>query len=141
MGERRPWQRDAGAFGLGRGRLRLGAAHRSDAGFAARDALRGLMQIADRALAADRAVVSVSWFDAEPVGKKNFGIAVAPAQEIDDVERIDLAEQFCAAVCFGALERLFQQCKRLQAIGDLLRTIGDFTDADNDGNAVGGERG
>src|SRR5664280_220123 len=61
MRERRPRQGDAGAFGLGRGRLRFGAADRGDAAFAARDALRRLMQIADRAFAADRTVIGVLW--------------------------------------------------------------------------------
>ena len=115
MRERRPRQFDAGAFGLGRGGLRLGAADRGDAAFAARDALRGLMQIADRAFAADRAVIGVFWLDAEPVRKLNLRIAVAPTQEIDDIERLDFAEQFVAAVCFGALQRLFQQDERLEA--------------------------
>ena len=67
MGERRPWQRDAGALRLGRGRLRFGAAHRGDAAFAARNALRRLVQIADRAFAADRAVIGVLRRDAEPL--------------------------------------------------------------------------
>jgi len=39
--------------------LGFGAANRSDAAFAARDPLGGLMQIADRAFAADRAVKRV----------------------------------------------------------------------------------
>jgi hypothetical protein len=33
---------------------------------------------------------------AQPVGEQFFRIAVAPAQEIDDIERPDLAEQFAA---------------------------------------------
>src|SRR5258705_1824688 len=85
MRERRPWRRHTSTFGLGRGRLRLGAAHRSDAAFAARDALRRLMQIADRALAADQAVIEVRRLDAEAIGEKFFRIAIAPAQKIDDV--------------------------------------------------------
>src|SRR6266446_7261625 len=136
MCERRPRQFDADAFGLGRGGLRLGAADRGDAAFAARDPLRRFMQIADRALATDRAVIGVLWLDAETVGELNFRIAVAPAQEIDDIERLDIAEQFAAAVPFGALQRSFQQGKRLEASGNLLRTIDNFADADNDGNAV-----
>src|SRR6202040_2990672 len=72
MRERRPRQFDAGAFGLGRGGLRLGAADRGDTAFAARDPLRRLMEIADRALAADRAVIGVRWLDAETVGELNF---------------------------------------------------------------------
>ena len=70
-----------------------------------------------------------------------FRIAVAPAQEIDDVERADLAEQFAAAVRLGALECCFQQGERLEALSDLLRTIGDFADADDDGDAVFGDGG
>ncbi len=124
---------------LGRGRLRLGAADRRHAAFAARDALCGLMQITDRALAADRAVIAMRRFCAEPVGEQFFRIAVAPAQEIDDVERAEFAEQFCAAVRFGALQRLLQQRERLEAVGDILWPIDDFADADDDGNAVFGE--
>jgi len=112
MRERRPWQSNAGALGLGCGRLRLRAADRGDAAFAARDALRRLMQIADRAFAADRAVIGVLWRDAEAAGQQLFRIAVAPAQEIDDVERADVAEQFAAAVRFGAPQRGFQQRER-----------------------------
>ena len=141
MRERRPRQIDLGAFRLGRGRLRLGAADRGDAAFAARDALGGLVQIADRALAADRPVIEMRRLDAEPTGQLLFRIAVAPAQEIDDVERADLAEQFAAAVGLRALQRLFQQRERLQPVGDLLRPIGDFADADDDGDAVFGDRG
>ena len=101
--ERGPRQFDAGAFRLGRAGLRLGAADRGDAAFAARDALGGLVQIADRALAADRAVIGMLRLDAEAVGELLFRIAVAPAQEIDDIERGDFAQQFAAAVGFGAL--------------------------------------
>ena len=90
--ERRPRQFDAATLRLGRGRLRLGAADRGDAAFAARDALGRLMQIADRAFAADRPVIEMRRFGAEPSGKLLFRIAVAPAQEIDDVERADIAE-------------------------------------------------
>src|SRR5882724_5321672 len=138
MRERRPWQSNAGALGLGCGRLRFGAADRGDAAFAARYALRRLMQIADRAFAADRAVMGVLWRDAEAAGEQLFRIAVAPAQEIDDVERADVAEQFAAAVRFGAPQRGFQQREGLEAISDLFRTIGDFADADDDGDAVFG---
>src|ERR1700730_18211960 len=93
MGERRPWQFHAGALGLGGGRLRLGAADRGNTAFAARDALGGLVQIADRALAADRAVIGVRGVDAETVTEQLFRIAVAPAEKIDDVERADFAQQ------------------------------------------------
>src|SRR6266702_4700302 len=48
------------------------------------------MQIADRAFAADRAVIGVLWRDAEAASEQLFRIAVAPAQEIDDVERADV---------------------------------------------------
>src|SRR5437868_1481494 len=80
MREWRPRQVDAGAFGLGRGALRLGGADRGDAALAARDTLGGLVQIADRALAADRAVIGMRGFDAEPLREQLFRIAVAPAQ-------------------------------------------------------------
>src|SRR3954462_7497933 len=63
--ERRPRQFDAGAFGLGGGRLRFGAADRSHAAFAARDALRRFVQVSDRTLAADRTVISMLRFDSE----------------------------------------------------------------------------
>src|SRR6476646_4185929 len=96
MRERRPRQFDTGAFGLGRGGLRLGTADRGDAAFAARNPLRRLMQIADRAFAADRAVIGVLRLDAETIGKLLLRIAVTPAREIDDIERLDFAEQFGA---------------------------------------------
>ena len=51
---------------------------------------------------------------------------------------LDLAEQLAAAVRFGAPERLLQQRQRLEPGGDLLRTIDDFADADDDGDAVFG---
>ena len=85
--ERRPRQRETCAFGLGRGALRFGAADRGDAAFAARDALRRFVQIADRAFAADRPVIGVLRLDAEAAGELLLRVAVAPAQEIDDVER------------------------------------------------------
>src|SRR5258708_28511866 len=133
MRERRPRQFDAGAFGLGRGRLRLGAADRGDAAFAARDPLRRFVQIADRAFTADRAVIGMLRRDAETAGELDFRIAIAPAQETDDVERFDFAQQFAAAVRFRALERLFEQGEGLEALGDLLQTVDDFADADDDG--------
>src|ERR1700730_2935616 len=141
MRERRPRQINAGALGLGRGGLRLGAADRGDAAFAARDALRGFVQIADRALAADRAVISVFRFDPKTIGELPFGIAVAPAEEIDDVERVDFAKQFAAAVLLGALERFDQEGERFEALGNLFWTIDDFADADDDGDKVMGEGG
>src|SRR5664280_1994992 len=98
MRERRPRQGDAGAFGLGGGTLRFGATDRGDAAFAACNPLCRFMQIADRAFAADRTVIGVPGLDAETVGELLFRIAVAPAQEIDDVERLDFPKQFAAAV-------------------------------------------
>src|SRR4030081_1530375 len=94
MRERRPRQIDFGALGLGGGALRFGAADRRHAAFAARDALCRFVQIADWTLAADRAVIGVLRRDAETGGEQLFRIAIAPAQEIDDVERLDIAEQF-----------------------------------------------
>ncbi len=141
MCERRPRQIDAGALGLGRGRLRLGAADRGDAAFAACDALGRLVQIADRALAADRAVIKMRGIDAEALRQLFLRVAIAPAQEIDDVERLDFAEQLAAGVLLRALERLLQQRQRLKAGGDLLRAIDDFADADNDGDTVFGDGG
>ncbi len=136
MGERRPGRRHPGALGLGCGRLRLGAADGSDAAFAARNALRRLVQIADRALAADRAVIEMRRLDAEAIGKKLFRIAVAPAQEVDDVERADIAEQLSARVSLRTLERFFKQGEGLKPGGDILGTVDDFADADDDGDAV-----
>ncbi len=138
-GKRRPRQIDAGALGLGRGRLRFGAADRRDAAFAAGDALGRLMQIADRALAADRPVISVLRLDAEPVGKLPRRILIAPAQEVDDVERADLVQEFAAAVLLGPRQRLLEQRERLKTILDVFRAIDDLADADDDGNAVFGE--
>src|SRR4051812_9161880 len=59
MGKWRPWQLGAGTLGLGRRRLRLSAADRRDAAFAARDALGSFVDEADRALAADRPVIAM----------------------------------------------------------------------------------
>jgi len=53
--------------------------------------------------------------DAETVRELDLRIAVAPAQEVDNVERLDLAQQLAAAVRFGALERFFQQSQRLKS--------------------------
>ena len=139
MREWRPRQFDAGAFGLGRGGLRLGAAHRGDAAFAPGDPLRRVMQIADRAFAADRTVIGVLRLDAETARELNFRIAVAPAQEIDDVKRLDFAKQFGARVLLGALQRLFQQGERLKAFGNFFGAIDNLPDADNDGDAVVGD--
>ena len=139
--ERGPWQIDPGALRLGRGRLRLGAADGRDAAFAARDALRRLMQIADRALAADRAVIDMRRLRTDPRCELFLRVVVAPAQEIDDVERADLAEQLCAGVGLRAFQGVFEQSERLEAGSDVLGTIDDFADADDDGDVVFGERG
>src|SRR5438270_13997329 len=141
MRERRPWRRDAGALGLGRRRLRLRAADRGHGAFAAGDALSRLMQIADWAFASDWPVIEVRRLDPEPSCKLLLGIAIAPAQEIDDVERADLAEQFGSRVMFRALERLLQQRQRLEPIGDFLGPVDDLADADDNGDAVFGLRG
>jgi len=134
--ERCPGQGEASTFGLGRTALRLGAADRSDAAFATRDALRRLMQIADRTFAADRPVIIVLRVDGKTRGELLLRIAIAPAQEIDDVERLDFAEQPGARVRFRALQGFDQQRERLEAFGNFLRPIDDFTDADDDGHAV-----
>ena len=60
-----------------------------------------------------------------------FRIAVAPAQEIDDVERLDFAEQLCSGVGLGAPQRFLEQGEGFEAGGDLLGTVDDFTDADD----------
>ena len=78
---------------------------------------------------------------AEPRRELLFWNAVAPAQEIDDVERAQLAEQLCPAVRLRAPDGLFEQRHRLQACGDVLGPVGDFADADDDGNTVFGEGG
>ena len=74
-------------------------------------------------------------------GELLLRIAIAPAQEIDDVERAELAEQFCPAVRLRAPHGLFEQRERFEAGGDVLGPVDDFADADDDGNAVFGERG
>ena len=78
---------------------------------------------------------------AEPGRKLLLGIAVAPAQEIDDVERAEFAEQSCATVGFRTTHRLFEQRQRFEPGGDVLGPVGDLADADDDGNAVYGEGG
>ena len=75
----------------------------------------------------------------EPRGKLLLGIVVAPAQEIDDVERAELAKQFHPAIRLRTPHGLFEQRQRLEAIGDVLWPVGDLADADDDGNAVFGE--
>src|SRR4029077_7068383 len=113
---------------------RFGAADRGDAAFAARDPKRRFMQVPDRALAADRAVVEMRRVCADARRQLLLGVAIAPAQEIDDVERADLAKQFGAWVRLGALQRLFQQGEGLEAGRDLLWTVDDFADADDHGD-------
>jgi hypothetical protein len=50
---------------------------------------------------------------AEPLGKLFLGITVAPAQEVDDIERAEFAEQLCPAIGFRAPHRMFEQRQRL----------------------------
>src|SRR5262249_17522200 len=108
LGEGRPVQGDAGAFRLGRGRLCLCTADRAHSTFAAREALRRLGQKGDGALAADRAVITMRRRDAETRCQQLLRVAIAPAQEAHDIERADLAEEFCAAVGLRATQRLLQ---------------------------------
>src|ERR1700758_3526214 len=108
MGEWRPGQRDTGALGLGCARLGLRAADGRNRAFAARDALRRRVQIADRALAADRAVMAMRGCNAEAPGEELLRIAIAQAQEIAAVKGADLAEQFRAGVGLGAPERFLE---------------------------------
>ena len=103
------------------------------------DALRRLVQIADRTLAADRAVIAMRGAGADPCRQQLLRIAVAPAQEIDNVERLDLVKQLCAGIGLGALQRLLQQGEGFEARGDLLRPVDDFADADDDGNTICGK--
>src|ERR1700730_13632552 len=133
MREGRPWQLHDGAVGLGGGGLGFGAADRSDAAFAARNPLRRLMQIADRALAADRTVIGMFWLDAETVRTLDFRVAVAATEKVDAGGRADPAKHVAACVFFRALESLLEKRERLEARGDFLRAIDDFADADNDG--------
>src|SRR5271169_790975 len=79
--------------------------------------------------------------DAEARCKLLFGIAITPAQEIDDVERADLAKQFGPGVLLSALERLLEQRERLEARADVPGPVDDFADADDNGNAVFGDGG
>src|SRR5438128_7467334 len=94
------------------------------------------MQITDRALAADRAVVAMRRLRTDACCELLLRIAIAPAQEADDVERLDLAEQPCAGVGLGTLQRLLEQRHRLEAFRDVLWPVDDLADADDDGNAV-----
>ena len=73
---------------------------------------------------------------ADPRRQLLLRIAIAPAQEVDDVERLDLAEQLCAGIGLGALQRLLEQSERLEPGGDVLWAVDDLADADDDGNAV-----
>src|SRR6185437_10824997 len=112
--ERRPRQRDPGALGLGRGRLRFRAADSRHLAFATRDALGRFVQVTDRALAADRAIISVRWLDAEAFGELPRRVLITPAQEVDDVEGADLAKQGRTTVLLGTLQRLFKQDERFE---------------------------
>ena len=118
--------------------MRLRAADRGHGAFAAGDALGRLVQIADWAFAPDRPVIEVRRLDPEPSCKLLLGIAIAPAQEINDVERADLAEQFGPGIFLRTLERCLQQRERLEACGDFLGPVDDLADADDDGDAVFG---
>src|SRR5947209_19981515 len=86
MREWRPWQGDAGTLGLGRARLRFGAAHRGDLAFAACDAFCRLMQLADRTLAADWTVIEVRRRDAQAPGQQLLRIEIGRASCRERVE-------------------------------------------------------
>ena len=79
--------------------------------------------------------------DAKPRREQFFGVAVAPAQEVDDVQRAEFTDQLGATVGFRAPHRLFEQRERFEAGGNIRRPVDDFADADDDGNAVFGEGG
>ena len=122
MRERRPWQIDVRTRGFGRGALGLRAADRRDLAFAARDALRRLVQIADRALAADRAVIIMPGLCADPFGEQRLRRVVTPAQEIDDVERVDICQERRAGIVGRAFSKPVQeQRQRFEALRDLGR--------------------
>jgi hypothetical protein len=136
MGKRRPGQRDACALSARCGRLRLGAANGGDAALAARDTLRRLVEIADRTLASDRAAIAMRRARADPRRQQLLRIAIAPADKTDHIERLNLAEQFCAGVGLRAPQRLFEERERFEARSNLLRPVDDFTHADDDRHAV-----
>ena len=112
MRERSPRQLDAGTLRLGCGRLRFRAADRGNAALAARDPLCRFMDIADRTLAADGTVIAMRRRDAEALCQQLLRIAIAPAQVVDDVELLHLAERLCASVCLGAPQGVFLQSER-----------------------------
>src|ERR1044072_981576 len=55
-----------------------------------------------RAHRADGTIIAMRRIGAEPRRKLLLGIAVAPAQEVDDVERAEFAEEFPPAANFRA---------------------------------------
>src|SRR5260370_853410 len=94
------------------------------------------MQITDRALAADRAVIEMRWRGTDPRRELPFRIPVAPAQEIDDVERADLAEQLGAGVSLRALQGSSRQGARPAAGGEVRGPAADCAGPGDDGEAV-----
>src|SRR4051812_46003499 len=77
--------------------------------------------------------------DAEPLREKLLRITIAPAQEVDDVERTGVLDQLGAGIMFCTADRLFEQRQRLEAVADVLRAIDDLADADDDGDAFRGQ--
>lgn len=75
------------------GVLRLGADHEADAAFAGSDAAGGVVQEADGAFAADRAVDVAFREDGEAIGELGADVVIAPADERDDVDRVRIAQE------------------------------------------------
>ena len=117
--------------------LRLGADNEADAAFAARDALGGLMDVAHRAFTADRAVEIPLRANAEPLGEPGGQVVIAPADQGDDVDAVDLPQE-AARFRIGAPRRFGHQGDGLERLQHILRPVGDLADAGDDGNAVGG---
>ena len=120
------------------GILRLGAGDEGGFAVAERDALGGFVDVAHRAFAADLAVEGARGRDAEALGKLRGQVFVAPAYEGDDVEAVDLPQE-PARVVIGAARGLGHQRQRFERCRDILRAVGDFADAGDDGDAVGGK--
>jgi hypothetical protein len=81
------------------------------------------------------------WRDAESCREQLLRVAIAPAQKIHNVERVDFTEQRRVGVLGRASHRRLEQRQRFEACGQFRRMIGDFADADDDGNAVVGDTG
>src|SRR3954470_20633152 len=76
--------------------------------------------------------------DAEPLREKLLRITIAPAQEVDDVERAGVLDQLGAGIMFCTADRLVEQRQRLPTGADGLGAIAGLSDAGRDGDAFRG---